>query len=735
MMLRFVSFAAAVTVAAVLGADTAAAAAAVSAQAGSSLSSSSSASSSCWRNTTCSGPTGAAFPGPWDSNIYAPSSRLVSPKAIIDLATGEQIGNYTASSPIELRGNGSALVLDFGIEVGGIVHLQYSSTDAGALGLAFSEAKDWIGEWSDGSNGAFKGPDRAVYARFTGKTQDAAYAVPDAQLRGGFRYLTLFLVTNTTDTSISISDINTEIGFQPTWPDLRAYQGYFHSSDELLNRIWYAGAYTLQTNAVPPDTGRAVPFLSEGWANNGTLGPGDTILVDGAKRDRAVWPGDMGVALPGVAVSTGDLDSARNALQVMFDYQNASTGAFPEAGPPLLQKGSDTYHMWTMIGTYNYVLYSDDVAFLSRNWEGYLKAMEFVYAKVGESGLLNVTGTRDWARLVQGGNNSEANMILYHTLTTGATLADWLSESDSNTTTNLTSLSALFTHRATTLHTAINKHLFSPAHALYADNATHPNLYPQDANALALLYNLPPRNSSTALSQALTANWTPLGPAAPELPHTISPFISSLELLAHFSAHYPARALRLLRTTWGWYLDHPNGTQSTLAEGWRDDGSWAYRKDRGYANDASYVSHAHGWSAGPTAALSQFVVGLRVTERGGRAWVVEPLGWGELESAEGGFVTPRGRFWARWEEEDGGARVLEWSVPSGSQGVAVVPARVVGRGLEDLSVLLEGRDAMGLAVHEGGVSVEVGWDGLVRVRVERAAEGVYRVVVGRGGGE
>lgn len=64
-----------------------------------------------------------------------------------------------------------------------------------------------------------------------------------------------------------------------------------------------------------------------------------------------------------------------------------------------------------MIGTYNYVLFTDDMSFLDKNWDRYLRAMEYVYGKVGESGLLNVTGTRDWARLGQGWNNSEANMM------------------------------------------------------------------------------------------------------------------------------------------------------------------------------------------------------------------------------------------------------------------------------------------------------------------------------------
>lgn len=64
-----------------------------------------------------------------------------------------------------------------------------------------------------------------------------------------------------------------------------------------------------------------------------------------------------------------------------------------------------------MIGTYNYVLYTNDTVFLMKNWPGYLKAMDFIYGKVTSTGLLNVTGIRDWARWQQGFNNSEANMM------------------------------------------------------------------------------------------------------------------------------------------------------------------------------------------------------------------------------------------------------------------------------------------------------------------------------------
>jgi hypothetical protein len=165
----------------------------------------------------------------------------VSPSKVVSFADGtssKYLGN------VELSGNGSLAVLDYGIEVGGIVHLKWSSNAIGQLGLAFTEGKNWIGRTSDNSHSGL--PDGAIYANLTHGS--STYVMPDEVMRGGFRYMTLFLVG---DAAVKISDIELELSFQPTWSNLRAYQGYFYSSDDELNKIWYSGAYTLQTDAVP----------------------------------------------------------------------------------------------------------------------------------------------------------------------------------------------------------------------------------------------------------------------------------------------------------------------------------------------------------------------------------------------------------------------------------------------------------------------------------------------------
>ncbi|KAJ5748250.1 uncharacterized protein N7511_009946 [Penicillium nucicola] len=647
----------------------------------------------CWRNTSCSGPTDIAFKGPWEKNIYAPSTRTVRPAKTLSELKRNAITDSSHPYKVTLQGNGSLIVFDFGIEVGGIVHLEYESTGSGALGIAFTEAKNWIGEWSDSSSALYH--DGALYANFSSAGK-GSYDMPDKYLRGGFRYLTVFLITDDDLTKVKIDDLSLELGFQPTWSNLRAYQGYFHCSDELLNRIWYSGAYTLQTNEVPVNTGRVTKGVTSGWVNNGTLGPGDTIIVDGAKRDRAVWPGDMGIAVPSAFVSLGDLDSVKNALQIMYNTQDKTTGAFDESGPPLSQKNSDTYHMWSMIGTYNYVLYTNDTDFLLQNWESYQHAMEYIYGKVTyPSGLLNVTGTRDWARWQQGYNNSEAQMILYQTLNTGASLASWAGDT--------TNLSQTWTAQAAKLKESINTYCWDDAYGAFKDNATETTLHPQDANSMAVLFGVVNQTRASSISEKLLKNWTPIGAVAPELPENIASFISSFEIQSHFVVGKPERALDLIRRSWGWYINNPNGTESTVIEGYLRNGTFGYRMDRGYGFDPSYVSHAHGWSSGPTSALTEFVVGLRVTSPLGATWKIEPQ-FGDLQFAEAGFVTDLGKFTASWKIGSHGYE-LNFEVPKGTVGSLVLPFVTASK---KPSVTIDGdRLFRGLSYSDRTVTVEV----------------------------
>ena len=97
----------------------------------------------------------------------------------------------------------------------------------------------------------------------------------------------------------------------------------------------------------------------------------------------------------------------------MFAIMDPVTGAFPQSGPPLLATASDAYHAWTLIGVYNYYLYSGDVEWLQDVWPSYLKAVAYLEGKVDSSGLMNITNVKDWARLAGGGHSYPGNALLY----------------------------------------------------------------------------------------------------------------------------------------------------------------------------------------------------------------------------------------------------------------------------------------------------------------------------------
>ena len=79
---------------------------------------------------------------------------------------------------------------------------------------------------------------------------------------------------------------------------------------------------TTQTNAISPSTGREWPPPNQGWVNDANLdSAADSVFVDGAKRDRAIWADDMNISVPTILVSTGDAEGVKNSLQVQYDQQ------------------------------------------------------------------------------------------------------------------------------------------------------------------------------------------------------------------------------------------------------------------------------------------------------------------------------------------------------------------------------------------------------------------------------
>lgn len=173
--------------------------------------------------------------------------------------------------------------------------------------------------------------------------------------------------------------------------------------------------------------------------------------------------------------------------------------------------------------------------------------MGFLEGKVDETGLIDITGLRDWARQGGGGHNAEGNALLYQvwediSLTCWA--EDWLflnhrqvlvTAADLALQLNETQQAIAWSTNATALKGRYNEAFWDDSAGLYSDNLTT-TLHPQDANSLAVVFNLTDsEDQKQRISEGLQKNWDSLGPIPPELPDTISPFITGFEVC--FIAH------------------------------------------------------------------------------------------------------------------------------------------------------------------------------------------------------
>ncbi|KAJ5641822.1 hypothetical protein N7490_005822 [Penicillium lividum] len=610
-------------------------------------------------------PVVAATSVPYEEYILAPRSRDLTALSVYQVnGSVTNANSLTQSSGGTASFNGvSSVTLDFGKNVAGLVSLDVSSSSSSSafLSVTFSESSLWISsEYSDATGNS--GYDTPLWFN-VGK--GAGTYTPETKFqRGAFRYLT---VASNTSATVVLDALHVSLTSAPD-QNLREYTGWFHSDDELINKLWYAGAYTNQLCTIDPTAGDSItsqtydivlPAMNV-WYNNYTITNGTSTITDGAKRDRLVWPGDMAISLESIAVSTGDLYSIQMGLESLFALQKTD-GQLPYAGTPFNEIGivSYTYHLHNLIGMSFLYRFSGDTAWAMSYWDQYVLGVEWALDAVDTTGLANITWSADWLRFGMGGHNIEANSILYFVLNDAQDLAKEL---------NKTSVISHWASAAANIKAAANKLLWDSSAGMYRDNETT-TLHPQDGNTWAIKANITQSSAQRKkISAALQARWGPYGAPAPEAGATISPFIGGFELQAHYIAGQPNSALDLLRLQWGYMLLDSKMTQSTFIEGYSTDGSIHYAP---YQDDAR-ISHAHGWSTGPTYALTAYAAGIQLAGPAGKSWVIAPQP-GNLTTIDAGLSTARGVFSVALRRSGDGYGQFSFSTPSSTSGIVQLP--------------------------------------------------------------
>ena len=323
----------------------------------------------------------------------------------------------------------------------------------------------------NGFNGVGVDPSRAdTFALAAAGTVGNA---PD-RIQGGQRFQA---ITLTTPGTVELTSVG--IHFRHPNASSTDYAGHFLSSDDELNRIWYQGAYTNDTNMVPIG---AVP--------NQTI----PVILDGAKRDRRPWIGDLLVqgrtAFSSLGFGAKGSDYIKSTIAAFGATQAADGSIFGHIGnwtvwPPTGGFYSTSYSMYFVLDLASYYLYSGDAAFVESQYQTMKRQLAYNRALVDPSSGLLVTGAggdgRDWDFYDGGkpGAVTAYNAIYYKALTDAARLANDLAGRDPGNPSAATwqANAATWSSQATDLRQRINAVLFDTGRGVYKladrDNGTH----------------------------------------------------------------------------------------------------------------------------------------------------------------------------------------------------------------------------------------------------------------------
>ncbi|CAG5072021.1 hypothetical protein DYBT9623_03960 [Dyadobacter sp. CECT 9623] len=383
------------------------------------------------------------------------------------------------------------------------------------------------------------------------------------------------------------------------------YLGSFKSNDERLNQIWNVGAYTVHLNM-------------------------QEYLWDGIKRDRLVWVGDMHPEVMTINTVFGKNEVVAKSLDQARDITPL----------PGWMNGISAYSMWWVLIHRDLYKNQGDIAYL-RKQQKYLVGLLDLLIQKTKDNKENLDGTRflDWPSSENPeGIHAGLHAMMVMTMEAGAELCTILDE---------------------------------PAQAAKCKNtATQLKLYVPEINgskqaaSLLALAGLVPAEKANAdvISQGECERF--------------STFYGYYMLQAKAKAKDYNGALNCIRNYWGGMLDMGATTF------WEDfDLAWTKNaapidelvpegKDDIHGDFGAYCyknlrhSLCHGWASGPTAWLSEHVLGVSIVEAGGKTIRVQP-NLGDLTWAEGTYPTPLGVVKVRHEKQADGSIKSNIDAPKG----------------------------------------------------------------------
>lgn len=245
---------------------------------------------------------------------------------------------------------GKGILYDFGKETFGYlefsdlrgkgdIHIYYGESAEEAKDIEHCETLDLL-HFSEG-----KVIDLALHS--TSRLNDGRYTLQNSK---AFRYVYVVY-----DRGITAGKVSMQYEYLP-----ETYRGSFHCNNDLLNRIWEVGAYTMHLTT-------------------------REFFIDGIKRDRWVWSGDA-------------IQSYLMNYYLFFDNETVKRTIWQLRGKDPVTAHINTimdYTFFWFLSVYDYYLYTGDANFVRQLYPRMKTLMEYVLGRTDEEGMVQgMTG--DW---------------------------------------------------------------------------------------------------------------------------------------------------------------------------------------------------------------------------------------------------------------------------------------------------------------------------------------------------
>ncbi|HPR33523.1 MAG TPA: alpha-L-rhamnosidase C-terminal domain-containing protein [Prolixibacteraceae bacterium] len=505
---------------------------------------------------------------------------------------------------IENRGEErSGILLDFGIEIHGGIQITTSKGNNAypKVRLRFGESvSEACGDLHTGTSGYGGGLTTNHHAMRDFELSLPGYGTITVG-NTGFRFLRIDLVGP--DEWLAIKEVRAVAVLRDI-----PYVGSFRCNDDRLNQIWQTGAYTVHLCM-------------------------QDYLWDGIKRDRMVWAGDMHPEVMTINAVFGYHEVVPKTL----DFLRETTPL------PRFMNGISSYSMWWIIMQHDWYLYHGRLDYLQKQKEYLLSLLETLAQYV----------------------DSEGREELYKT---GRLFLDWPTAGNNSAIhAGLQALMAMTFEKGAVLCFSLGENTQAQGYkALAAKMRTQVPDDIQAKQAAALL----------SLSGLIDAGLADREVINVDGPKKFSTFYGYYMLQAQALAGNYEGAMDNISRFWGGMLDLGATTfwedfdldeaeNAAPIDDFVPVGKLDYHKDTG---KECYIglrrSLCHGWASGPTAWLSEHVLGIQVLEPGCKKVKIEPH-LGNLEWVEGSFPTPMGPIKVKHRKEKNGEITSEISLPDG----------------------------------------------------------------------